>query len=173
VGTPQFFAQKNAPLWRGAATVSNLELKRLSAPLHKILVAKTDAQILGCFPVMLQLRPHLVEAEFVARVRRQQQEGYELVFLLADNTVKSLAGFRIQECLYSGRFLYVDDLATDESARSQGYGGLIFDWLVDRARQENCEVLRLDSGVQRFAAHRFYLRQRMEITCHHFALKLK
>ena len=141
--------------------------------MYTILIANTDAEIRSCFPVMLQLRPHLVESEFVPRIRRQQQEGYELVFLQNHNAVKSVAGFRLQECLYSGRFLYVDDLATDEAARSQGYGALLFDWLVDRARQSNCEVLRLDSGVQRFGAHRFYLSKRMEITCHHFALKLK
>jgi GNAT superfamily N-acetyltransferase len=141
--------------------------------VHAITSAKTDAEILSCFPVMSQLRPHLVESEFVTRVRRQQQEGYTLVFLHQQNRVRSIAGFRIQECLYSGRFLYVDDLATDESARSQGLGGLLFDWLVDYGRTSNCDVLRLDSGVQRFAAHRFYLFKRMDILCHHFALKLK
>jgi hypothetical protein len=31
----------------------------------------------------------------------------------------------------------------------------------------------LDSGVQRFGAHRFYLRRRMDITSHHFALDLR
>jgi GNAT superfamily N-acetyltransferase len=122
---------------------------------------------------MSQLRPHLVESEFVERIRRQQKEGFVLAFVSHNGRVKSLAGFRIQECLYSGRFLYVDDLATDESARSQGYGSHLFQWLVEHARKNDCEVLRLDSGVQRFAAHRFYLANRMEISCHHFSLKLK
>jgi hypothetical protein len=31
----------------------------------------------------------------------------------------------------------------------------------------------LDSGVQRFGAHRFYLRRRMNITSHHFAIDLR
>jgi GNAT superfamily N-acetyltransferase len=141
--------------------------------VHTITIAKSDAEIRACFSIMVQLRPHLVESEFMERIRRQQQEGYELVFLQADGAVKSVAGFRIQECLYSGRFLYIDDLATDESARSHGYGGLLFDWVVDFGRKSHCDFLRLDSGVQRFAAHRFYLRKRMDITCHHFALKLK
>jgi GNAT superfamily N-acetyltransferase len=136
-------------------------------------IAITDAQILACFPVMFQLRPHLVEADFVERIRRQQKEGYVLAFLADNGHVKSVAGFRIQESLYSGRFLYVDDLATDESARSQGYGTRLFQWLVKHARQNRCEALRLDSGVQRFAAHRFYLANRMEIACHHFSRKLK
>jgi len=138
-----------------------------------IALATTDPEILSCFPVMLQLRPHLVESEFVDRIRRQQKEGYMLAFLADNGRVQSVAGFRIQECLYSGRFLYVDDLATDASTRSKGYGTQLFQWLVDHARKNGCEALRLDSGVQRFAAHRFYLANRMEIACHHFSLKLK
>jgi hypothetical protein len=44
--------------------------------------------------------------------------------------------------------------------------------LVAEARAAGCGELHLDSGVQRFAAHRFYLRERMEIMAHHFRLKL-
>lgn len=143
-------------------------------PAPSIAIATSDADILRCFLVMLQLRPHLIQAEFLTRIRRQiQTAGYVLVFLEDNGIVQSLAGFRISECLYSGRYLYVDDLATDADSRSKGYGGLLFDWLVEHARQNHCDVLTLDSGVQRFAAHRFYLTKRMEITCHHFSLGLR
>jgi GNAT superfamily N-acetyltransferase len=83
-----------------------------------------------------------------------------------------VAGFRIIENLVSGKMLYVDDLVTLEEHRSQGYGKAIFDWLVQYARQEGCGYLELDSGVQRFRAHRFYLTNRMIISAHHFRLKL-
>jgi hypothetical protein len=66
-------------------------------------------------------------------------------------------GYRIMESLYAGRFCYVDDLVTDQTARSLGYGGALFDWLVAEARAAGCGRLELDSGVQRFDAHRFYL----------------
>jgi hypothetical protein len=33
-------------------------------------------------------------------------------------------------------------------------------------------VLDLDSGVQRHDAHRFYLRERMHISSHHFTKRL-
>ncbi len=122
---------------------------------------------------MAQLRPHLLEREFVARVRRQnQQGGYTLAWVEDGGAVKSVAGFRISESLFYGRFLYVDDLVTDEGSRSKGYGETLFDWLADHAKSKGCQALALDSGVQRFAAHRFYLRKRMDILCHHFALKL-
>jgi len=37
--------------------------------------AETDEEILACYPVMSELRQHLVKQEFVSRVRRQQQHG--------------------------------------------------------------------------------------------------
>jgi GNAT superfamily N-acetyltransferase len=75
--------------------------------------------------------------------------------------------------LARGWHMYVDDLVTDELGRSRGYGAFLMDWLVARAREEGCDNLDLDSGVQRFAAHRFYFRQRMTISAYHFALPLK
>ena len=135
--------------------------------------ATTDDQIRRCFPVMAQLRPHLDEAEFVARVRRQQQDGYELAFLSDKKIVKAVAGYRLLESLSWGKFIYVDDLVTGELFRSQGFGQQLFDWLVKRARSRGCDQFHLDSGVQRFGAHRFYLAGRMDIIAHHFAMKLR
>lgn len=138
-----------------------------------IRTADTDADIQRCHPVMAELRPHIPESDFVARVRRQQQEsGYRLVFREDASRVQAVAGFRIAEFLAWGRILYVDDLVTAEAARSHGHGEALFAWLVAHARAAGCAQLHLDSGVQRFGAHRFYLRQRMDITSHHFALKL-
>lgn len=137
-----------------------------------IALAATDSDIERCFAVMQQLRPHLAAADFVTRVRRQQSEGYRLAYLDDAGNVCALAGFRIYEKLHSGRTLYVDDLVTDAVQRSHGYGQKLFGWLATHARNEGCDTLDLDSGVQRFGAHRFYLHQRMDIVSHHFALKL-
>ena len=121
---------------------------------------------------MAELRPHLVEAQFVERVRRQQVEsGYRIAFV-EDSGVKSVAGFRIAEFLAWGKALYVDDLVSTATDRSKGNGKLLLDWLVARARAADCAQFHLDSGVQRFEAHRFYLRERMIISAHHFSMNL-
>jgi GNAT superfamily N-acetyltransferase len=139
-----------------------------------ITLAETDAHIARCFPVMVQLRPQLIEAEFVSRIRRMQNESYNLAFLSdANGTVRSVAGFRRMDMLHSGTTLYVDDLVTDAATRSQGYGDQLLDWLVNRARSEGCDEFSLDSGTQRVDAHRFYLRKRMKIASFHFSLRLK
>ena len=141
--------------------------------MSHIILTQSDAEIENCFPVMQELRPHLVQAGFVERVRRQEQQyGYRLAYFEDDQGVKALAGFRISECLASGKFLYVDDLITQADARSKGYGEALLDWLIEYAKANSCEQLQLDSGVQRFGAHRFYFRKRLEITSYHFAMKL-
>jgi len=138
-----------------------------------VQLAETDDQIARCFDVMAELRPHLARAEFVTRVRRQAQEsGYQLAFLEEAGSVRALAGFRIAEFLAWDRILYVDDLVTTATARSQGHGEQLMTWLRARARMAGCAELHLDSGVQRFAAHRFYFRERMDITSYHFSVKL-
>ena len=134
--------------------------------------ATTDAAIAACYPVMAQLRPYLLDDEFLPRVRRQMANGYRLAYVEQESRPVAVAGFRQLENLAWGRFLYVDDLVTDENARSQGHGERLFDWLLAEADRLGCEQLHLDSGVQRFAAHRFYFRERMDITSYHFARKV-
>ena len=86
--------------------------------------------------------------------------------------MRSVAGFRVHETLAWGWILYVDDLVTDEAARSSGYGERLLSWLAELARADGCDELHLDSGVHRFDAHRFYLRNRFAISAHHFSLPL-
>jgi GNAT superfamily N-acetyltransferase len=134
--------------------------------------ATTDDDVQRCFRVMQQLRTHLQDRNFVETIRRQESGGFRLAFVEDAGEVRAVAGYRVIDNLFSGRMLYVDDLVTDEAARSHGYGKRLLDWLIEQARAEGCQSLELDSGVQRFDAHRFYLANRMMISSHHFRLPL-
>src|SRR5689334_7202511 len=112
---------------------------------------------------MSQLRPHLDEDKFIEQVRYQMKEGYQIAFLEIEKRTVAVAGFRIYTSLSSGKILYLDDLVVDEWMRSQNYGQQLFQWLIEYATNNDCKQLSLDSGVQRFAAHRFYLTQRLSI----------
>ena len=138
-----------------------------------ILFAETDEAIQRCFPAMQVLRPHLVADEFVACVRRQEQEGYRLVFLQDQGAVKSVAGFRFREHLAWGKTLYIDDFVTLPGELRKGYGGRLMEWLIDRGRTADCDAVHLDTGYHRHAAHRLYLRYGFELSSHHMSLKLQ
>lgn len=138
----------------------------------KILYVTSPEEIDRAYPVMCELRPHLTSEQFRAQVQRQQGHEFKLVCLEHASEVRAVAGFRITERLSWGKILHVDDLVTRSQDHGKGFGSRLFDWLVDHARGNGCAQFHLDSGVQRFNAHRFYLHKGMDITCHHFGLLL-
>jgi ribosomal protein S18 acetylase RimI-like enzyme len=118
-----------------------------------------EAEIAACYPLMRQLRPHLAsQAEFVARWRRQNADGYRILAVWTDAQPKALAGFRVQENLIHGRFLYVDDLVTDTAVRSTGHGGRLLAHLKIEGRELGCRKLVLDTALDNVLGHRFYYR---------------
>ncbi|MGB3942536.1 MAG: GNAT family N-acetyltransferase [Candidatus Manganitrophaceae bacterium] len=134
----------------------------------EIRLATSDDDIAACYPVMWELRPHILESAFVSRVRSQEKSGYRLAYIRAGSGPVAVAGFRIGENLAWGRFLYLDDLVTLESRRSRGYGAALLTWLTDFAAKEGCRQIHLDSGIQRKEAHRFYEREGMALASFHF-----
>jgi len=119
-----------------------------------------------------QLRPNL-PADYAGRLREVFANGARMVVIAEDGAVCALALWRLIENTYEGRRLYVDDLVTDEARRSQGHGQRLFGWLEEKARQLGCNVVALDSGVQRAGAHHFYFREGMHIPSFCFRKAIK
>lgn len=135
----------------------------------EIKLAETPDQVRATHRVMSQLRSHLGEDAYVAQVAVQQREdNYHVVALFDDGVIRAVAGFRLATGLALGHYLYVDDLVSDAEVRSKGYGAALLAWMSDYGKQHGCTSVHLDSGVQRHDAHRFYLRERMDIVFYHF-----
>ncbi|MDI1241964.1 MAG: GNAT family N-acetyltransferase [bacterium] len=138
-----------------------------------IQIAETDDEIDKCYAVMSELRPHLSREEFLAQVKRQiADSGYQLIYLTDGGALKAVAGIRIAEWLARGMSMDLEDLVATESDRSKGYGGQLFDWLLDYGRQRGCTEIRLVSHVTRFRAHQFYLKKKMILDGHFFSIPL-
>lgn len=120
--------------------------------------------------VLQQLRPQYELTTLAQQVEKQMQQGYNLVYVKSGSDILAVSGFVVGEKLAWGKYIYVDDLVTNELTRSDGVGKYVIDWLKEYAQQQGCEQIHLDSGVQRFGAHRFYLRERFTIASHHFSL---
>jgi len=134
-------------------------------------LVESDDDLVSACELLRELRPTWFVTDMVAAVREARKvHGYELACVEAGGDMVCVAGFVITFKLAWGRHLYVDDLVTAAQRRSQGAGSAMMSWLKAYARERGCEQLHLDSGVQRFAAHRFYLRHGFDITSHHFAI---
>lgn len=119
-----------------------------------------------------QLRPQL-PAEYTRRMSEVFGNGARMAVVVEAGRVLCVTVWRLIENTYEGRRLYVDDLITDESVRSSGSGKLMLDWLAAKAASLDCDVLALDSGVQRQRAHQFYFREGMHIPSFSFKKVLK
>jgi GNAT superfamily N-acetyltransferase len=138
----------------------------------RIAIASSDAHIDACYAVMSELRPGITREEFTPFVKRlATHQGFRLAYL-EDGDIRAVAGYRIAEWLAGGRYLEIEDLVTANGARSQGYGGELFDWLLDVAASNDCRQVRLVSNVKRVDAHRFYLRKGMTLEAHYFSINV-
>lgn len=148
-----------------------MNLKVVNSIIEKI---NTTEEIRLCYKVVKQLRPHLVdEASFLEQVERQLTQGYQLVACLEDGKVQACIGFRFLEFLAWRKVLYIDDLITDAEARRNGCGTRLLEWVIELAKKENCDQVHLDSGPQRYDAHRLYMNHGFKIIGHHFAIDFR
>ena len=122
---------------------------------------------------MAQLRPHfLTEIDFIAQVEKQRAKYNFQIVYLEESEIKAVGGIRVGEWLAGGKYLEIEDLVTKDGERSKNYGGKLFDWIINYAKNENCVQVKLVSSVKRFGAHKFYLKKGMIIEAHYFSMLL-
>ena len=138
-----------------------------------LLDAKNNSDVRRCFRVFAHLRPHLDEAEFARRVQVQAAEGYNIAYIESDKEIVAAAGYRVLHFLAWGKVLYLDDLITDPERKKAGYGSALLEWVAQKGSELGCDELHLDTGYQRHDAHRLYLKNGLDLSCHHLSKKLK
>lgn len=131
-----------------------------------------DPRWVSALPVLQELRPHLTPQLLDQVIGEGATQGLRFTALFEEKECVAVAGWRIIANTSAIRKLYVDDLCTSSQVRAQGHGSTLLNVLIQMAKENECSRIELDSGVQRFEAHRFYLRERMNIDAHHFSLRL-
>ncbi|WP_428930779.1 GNAT family N-acetyltransferase [Microbacterium sp. YY-01] len=123
-------------------------------------------------PVLQELRTALTPELLHQVLTEGAPQGLRFSAWYDDGRCVAVAGWRVVANTSAIRKFYVDDLSTARSNRSRGYGAALLDALTSRARELGCYLIELDSGTQRHEAHRFYLRERMNINAFHFSKAL-
>ena len=136
----------------------------------EVRLLKSDSEIDIVGNVILQLRPQYNLESLRKQISTQRKNGYQIAYVAEHDDVLCVAGFVISEKLAWGKHIYIDDLVTDEHRRSTGAGAFLIKWFKNYAKENECQQIHLDSGVQKFPAHRFYLRERFKIASHHFSI---
>ena len=139
----------------------------------KIQVGKSTEDIFKCWEVLFDLRPHVENLNFVSIIQEMMTAGYQFAFIEEGGRAVAFVGFRYLQYLYNGKHIYIDDLATLPQYRGKGYAAKLLKYVDEVAVSKGYNTVTLDSGHQRFDAHRLYLNNGFNIVAHHFSKKIK
>ena len=133
----------------------------------------TESQWLEAFPVLNELRTHLTVTTYLEILGQMTCDGYRLFGLFENEQIVAVAGVAIRTNFYYGRHVFVYDLVTRSSERSKGYGEKLLDYVHQYAKEQNCGIVALESGLFRLDAHRFYeTKMGYERFCYSFKKKI-
>ncbi len=107
---------------------------------------------------MHELRNHLSFNEFKSLFEQAKKLGdYKLLAFENDKgQIIASMGYRILVDFVHGRHFYVDDLVVANEYRSKGIGAKILQIAEQLAAKNDCNNLRLCTGIQNIEGKKFY-----------------
>lgn len=131
-------------------------------------------EMLDYISVMNELYPSLTLEEYerdLTEMLPNNRYGQAAVF--DGDTCLGIAGFWIGTKLWCGKYLEIDNLVVSAKYRSKGAGKLLFDYLTEKAKEEQCSMMALDSYTSNFKAHKFFYNEGFGPKGFHFIHVLK
>jgi GNAT superfamily N-acetyltransferase len=119
---------------------------------------------------LTELYPGTPETVLRARFDTISTAGWRCVAALVDGVPTALGGYWINTRFWCGRYMYLDHFLTRESERSLGVGSTLVDHLVQRARDQGCEIVCFDSFVGNEGAQKLGRRLGFENVGLHFVM---
>jgi ribosomal protein S18 acetylase RimI-like enzyme len=137
----------------------------------RVLTQKPEMEPL--YPLIRQLSPGVSEERYVHLLDDMLAHGYRMAAVFENGACIGLSGFWVSTKIYSGRYMELDNVVIDIAHRSRGIGKMLYDFLLDIALQEGCEIIMLDAYLENEKAHTFYEREGFVKRGYHFLNRIK
>lgn len=125
----------------------------------EIKILQRKDEMLNSFDILLEVYPSLKIEEYSNELDMMIPNNYGQVGIFIDDECVALTGYWIGSKLWCGKYLELDNVVVAEKHRSKGLGKILFDFMEDMAKKENCTMLALDSYTTNFKAHKFFYSQ--------------
>ena len=114
-------------------------------------------EMLQTLDVLQELYPSLTPENYLADLKEMLPNNrYGQVAVFDGDTCVGVSGYWIGTKLWCGKYLEIDNLVVYAKVRSKGVGKMIFDYLAEKAHEEECSMVSLDSYTSNFKAHKFF-----------------
>ncbi len=122
----------------------------------KIREARSDADYYIAYPIIRQLFPQLDMQTFARRVFIARATGYRMFMGEVDGTVVGVIGVVANHNLHDGFVTYIEHVVIDKKHRGRSYGSQLIEFAEDRAREEGCYLIELDTDIGAERAAKLY-----------------
>ncbi|MFM6945582.1 MAG: GNAT family N-acetyltransferase [Flavobacteriales bacterium] len=131
-------------------------------------ILKDKSAMLANLPVLQELYPSLTAEQYSQELELMLPHNYGQLVVFDGSICVAVCGFWIGNKLWIGKYLELDNIVVAEAYRSRGVGELIFKYLEQKAQEEGCNMLALDSYTTNFKAHKFFYNQGFSPKGFHF-----
>lgn len=118
--------------------------------------ARSDADYYAAYPIIRQLFPQLDMQTFARRVFVARATGYRMFMGEVKDTVVGVIGVVANHNLHDGFVTYIEHVVIDKQYRGRGYGSDLIKFAEDRAREEGCYLIELDTDIGADRAAKLY-----------------
>lgn len=151
---------RTATLTASAATKNKskkpIGKKTKTMPRLVIREARSDDDYHRAYPVIRQLLPHLDMQTYARRMFVARATGYRMFFAEITGKIVGVIGLISNHNLHDGFVTYIEHVVIDEDARGYGYGTKLIRFAEDRAREEGCKLIELDTDIGHEQAEKLY-----------------
>ncbi|WP_084519494.1 GNAT family N-acetyltransferase [Christiangramia echinicola] len=106
------------------------------------------------------------------RLLEMFDQNYECFGIYLENRLIGVFGLWFMTRHYAGRSCEVDHIFIEEELQGKGIGKSLFEFIHQYAASKDCETIELNSYVENFGSHKFYMNLGYIIRGYHFLKKL-
>ncbi len=122
----------------------------------EIREARSDADYHIAYPIIRQLFPQLDMQTYARRVFVARATGYRMFMGEVGKQLVGVIGVIANHNLHDGFVTYIEHVVVDRKFRGHGYGSQLIKFAEDRAREEGCYLVELDTDIGADRASKLY-----------------
>ncbi|MDN3596777.1 GNAT family N-acetyltransferase [Zunongwangia endophytica] len=123
-------------------------------------------------PLIQDLAKDPIPAEVLKeRFEQMLKQNYQCFGIFMDSKIIGVFGLWEMTRHYAGKIYEVDHIVIAEAHRGQGIGEKLFSFIDDLAKKNNAATVELNTYVENFKSHKFYMNQGYVIRGYHFQKK--
>ena len=124
----------------------------------KLVLLKDILEMEVSFPLIKELYAEMTMENY-RKMLSEMTSNYGQLLVYNNNQLAGVCGFWIGTKLWCGKYLELDNVIVSAPFRSLGIGKMMCDYLVKKAKQEECNMMCLDAYTDNFQAGKFYMNQ--------------